>query len=224
VIERFPHDRGAFTQGLLYAQGYLYESTGRRGQSSLRRVDLTSGEVVQMARLGDQYFGEGLALWQDRLYQLTWTSNVGFVYDQESFEEIGRFTYPTEGWGLTHDGDFLILSDGSDHLYFYEPERFELVRTLPVRLGDRPLFQLNELEYIHGQVYANVWGEEFIVAIDLQSGQVTRWIDLRGLLPEEERAEPGAVLNGIAYDPDGDRLFVTGKLWPTLFWIELVAE
>lgn len=224
VVARYPHDPGAFTQGLLYADGYLYESTGRRGQSTLRRVDLVSGEVVQMVRLGDQYFGEGLALWQDRFYQLTWTSNVGFVYDRESLAEIGRFTYPTEGWGLTHDGRHLILSDGSDLLYFYEPEGFELAHTLAVRLGDRPLLRLNELEYIRGEVYANVWGEDFIVAIDPHSGQVTRWIDLSDLLPPEERAEPGAVLNGIAYDAVGERLFVTGKLWPTLFWIELVAE
>jgi glutaminyl-peptide cyclotransferase len=224
IIETYPHDPNAFTQGLIFADGVLYEGTGLNGRSSLRRVDLESGEIQQIVRLPDQYFGEGITIWNESIIQLTWRSQIGFVYDLESFELLGSFTYETEGWGLTHDETHLIMSDGSNVLYYLDPDTFDVVDQLPVFAGDKLVTQLNELEYIDGFIYANIWHSDRIARIDPESGQVTAWLDLSGLFPPAERPDPQAVLNGIAYDAEGDRLLVTGKLWPSLFWIELVDD
>lgn len=221
IVERYPHDADAFTQGLIYADGKFYEGTGRRGQSTLRRVDPESGVVEQMVHLPDEFFGEGITLFGDRIFQLTWTSRIGFVYNQESFELLDTFTYSTEGWGLTHDGEFLIMSDGSHVLTYLDPESFALVRQIPVTAGGEAVFMLNELEFINGFIYANIWQTDIIARIDPESGQVVAWIDLAGILSPEDRSGREDVLNGIAYDAVEDRLFVTGKLWPLLFWIEL---
>jgi glutaminyl-peptide cyclotransferase len=221
VIERYPHDVNAFTQGLIYVDGKFYEGTGHRGESTLRRVDLESGAVEQMVRLPGEFFGEGITLFGDRIIQLTWTSGIGFVYNQDSFELLDTFTYSTEGWGLTHDGEFLIMSDGSNVLTYLDPESFAPVRQSPVTAGGESVFMLNELEFINGFIYANIWKTDTIARIDPESGEVVAWIDLAGILPPEDRSGREDVLNGIAYDAVEDRLFVTGKLWPLLFWIEL---
>lgn len=222
VIEEYPHDPNAFTQGLILVDGVLYEGTGRRGQSTLRRVDLESGEVLQGVRLPDQFFGEGITLFNDRIYQLTWTSNTGFIFDPESFDLIRTFTYPTEGWGLTHNGEQLIMSDGTENLYFLDPETLERTDQVTVTANGAPVNMLNELEYIDGLVYANIWQTDRIAKIDPSTGEVTAWIDMTGLFPAENRTDPQAVLNGIAYDTETDRLYVTGKLWPSLFWVEMI--
>ena len=220
VLAVHPHDPAAFTQGLVYYQGDFYEGTGLRGRSSLRRVALETGRVLQKRDLPDAYFGEGVTLFDDRLYQLTWQSHVGFVYDRASFDLLGTFDYPTEGWGLTHNGRELIMSDGTPTLHFLDPVTLQELRRVTVRDENGPVQRLNELEYIRGDVYANVWLTDRIARIDPATGRVLAWIDLSGLLPPEDR--PGAnVLNGIAWDETGHRLFVTGKLWPKLFQIEL---
>jgi glutamine cyclotransferase len=220
VLAVYPHDPGAFTQGLVYYQGNFYEGTGLRGRSSLRKVDLETGAVLQIRNLPERYFGEGVTLFDDRLYQLTWQSRVGFVYDRASFNLLATFQYPTEGWGLTHNGRELIMSDGTPTLHFLDPTTLHELRRVTVRDEHGPVQRLNELEYIDGEVYANVWQTDRIARIDPETGRVRAWIDLSGLLPEEDR--PGAnVLNGIAWDAAGGRLFVTGKLWPKLFQIEL---
>lgn len=202
----------------------LYESTGLNGQSSLREVELETGAVVRRRDVPPQYFAEGLALFEDRLIQLTWQSRRGFVYDRRSFEPLGEFAYEGEGWGLTHDGRFLILSDGTDTLRFLDPVTFETVRTVAVAADGRPVARLNELEYICGEVYANVWQTDRIARIDPETGRVLGWLDLGGLLPPEDRAARVDVLNGIAYDPATGRLFVTGKWWPRLFEIRLKRD
>jgi glutamine cyclotransferase len=220
VVNTFPHDPGAFTQGLVFSDGVLFESTGLNGQSSLRRVALETGEVLKQRDIDAQYFAEGLALFDGRLIQLTWRNGVGFVYDKDSFEPLGNFTYPNEGWGLTQDGTHLIMSDGSSTLRFLDPHTFEVVREVAVTSEGQPVVRLNELEYVAGEIWANVWQTDAIARIDPATGAVRGWIDLSGLLPAEERAAAD-VLNGIAYDAAGDRLFVTGKLWPTLFEIRV---
>lgn len=220
VVASHPHDPQAYTQGLVYREGFLYESTGRRGRSELRKVRLRTGEVVQRTALDDRFFGEGLALWRDRLIQLTWQSGTGFVYDLDDFRERATFSYAGEGWGLTHDGRHLIMSDGSATLRRLDPASFEVVRRVRVRDGGDPVDGLNELEYIRGEIYANVWQTDRIVRIDPASGRVNSWIDLSGL--PLDGANRG-VLNGIAHDAEHNRLFVTGKLWPRLFEIELTA-
>ncbi len=225
IVNNFPHDPNAFTQGLLYIDGFLYEGTGRRGQSTLRKVDLNSGEVLMIHSLADEYFGEGVTIFEDKIYQLTWQSNIGFIYDQDSFAELNTFTYPTEGWGLTHDGQQLIMSDGTNTLFFLDPETLEVVnRIFVVNEQGLPITRLNELEYIDGEILANIWQTNQIVRIDPQSGQVTGRIDLSGLLDTVTLTQPVDVLNGIAYNEENGRLFVTGKLWPTLFEIELLEE
>ncbi|MCS6846303.1 MAG: glutaminyl-peptide cyclotransferase [Anaerolineae bacterium] len=223
VVNAYPHDPGAFTQGLVYADGVLYESTGLYGRSSLRRVALETGEVLQQRDLPAEYFGEGLALFDGRLIQLTWQNNTGFVYEAASFELQRTWAYPTEGWGLTHDGTHLIMSDGSATLRFLDPVTFQVQREVLVTDGGRPVVRLNELEYVNGEVFANVWQTDWVARIDPQSGRVLGWIDLGGLLTPEER-QGIDVLNGIAYDAQNDRLFVTGKLWPKLFEITLVPK
>ncbi|MDP8924748.1 MAG: glutaminyl-peptide cyclotransferase [Chloroflexota bacterium] len=221
VIASYPHDPDAFLQGLVWHGGGFYESTGLYGQSSLRRVAFPSGEVTRQVSLPSQYFGEGLALVGERLVQLTWRSKLGFVYDRETFELLGSFPYETEGWGLTFDGTSLIMSDGSDVLTYLDPESFQPLRTLPVTLDGQPVDELNELEWIEGEIWANVWQTDVIVRIDPATGQVIGVLDLAGLLPGEARTGREDVLNGIAYDPDGGRIFVGGKRWPLLFEIRV---
>ena len=221
IVKTFPHDPRAFTQGLAFADGYLYEGTGQKGESSLRRVKLENGEVVQIKRLEDQYFGEGIALVGDSIVQLTWQAGTGFVYDRKSFDRRRSFTYDGEGWGLTYDGTRLIMSDGSDALRFLDPKTFKESGRVQVKDGGRPVTQLNELEFVKGEVFANVWGSDRIARISPKTGQVTGWIDLRGLLAPHEATNVD-VLNGIAYDAAGDRLFVTGKWWPKLFEIRVL--
>jgi glutamine cyclotransferase len=223
IINTFPHDRAAYTQGLVFEDGGFYEGTGLNGQSTLRRVDLESGEVVQSISLSPEYFGEGIVTWQDRIVQLTWKSGVGFVYDKGSFELLDTFRYPTQGWGITHDGTRLIMTDGTATLHFWDPDTFMEIGSVEVRTSAGPVTRLNELEYIEGKVFANIYQTDFIAIIDPDTGQVTAWIDLRGLLGPEDYAEPVDVLNGIAYDANGGRLFVTGKLWPKLFEIEVLS-
>lgn len=223
VVSVFPHDRAAFTQGLVFEDGGFYEGTGLWGQSTLRRVDLESGEVLRVYSLPQEYFGEGITVWQDRIIQLTWKSRQGFIYDKESFELLDAFQYPTEGWGITHDGVRLIMSDGTSTLYLWDPETLAEVGSIEVRADAGPVTWLNELEYVQGRVLANVWQTDLIAVIDPHTGQVTAWIDLQGLLEPEDYSEPVDVLNGIAYDARGERLFVTGKLWPKLFEIELIS-
>ena len=223
VVNSYPHDRNAYTQGLVFEDGVLYEGTGLRGRSTLRRVDLETGNILQIHRLPDYYFGEGVTIYGNKIIQLTYRGNVGFVYDKNSFEVLGEFYYSTEGWGITHDGKRLIMSDGTSTLYYLHPETFEEIGRIEVHDNDAPVTGLNELEYVQGEIYANVWLTDRIARIDPETGQVTGWIDLRGLLQPEDYSEPVDVLNGIAYDAKNGRLFVTGKLWPRLFEIELVS-
>lgn len=221
IVHVYPHDRNAFTQGLIYLNGFLYEGTGLNGRSSLRKVKLETGEVLQNIALQPQYFGEGITDWGHDLIELTWQNGMGFVYDQFSFRKLREFKYQGEGWGLTHDSFNLIMSDGSAYLRYLDPETFREKRRLLVKDGDRPVINLNELEYIKGEVYANIWMTDRIARISPKTGLVVGWINLQGLLTDADRPESGAVLNGIAYDSAHDRLFVTGKLWPKLFEIRL---
>ena len=222
IVNTYHHDRQAFTQGLVFENGFLYEGTGLPGRSELRKVELETGAVLQDYKLPDQFFGEGITIFKDRIIQLTYQSNVGFVYDKESFKLLREFNYPTEGWGITHDGTRLIMSDGTPMLYFLDPETLKQINRRMVFEQDKPLWGLNELEYVNGEIYANVWPTERIVRIVPDTGQVVGSIDMKGLLALEDDDEQIDVLNGIAYDPDKDRLFVTGKLWPDLFEITLI--
>ncbi|MBL8188299.1 MAG: glutaminyl-peptide cyclotransferase [Acidobacteria bacterium] len=223
VINTYPHDPAAFTQGLVYHQGFLYESTGLNGRSSLRRVELTTGQVLKNVAVDSIHFAEGLALFNNRLYQLTWQTQTAFVYDLDSFAPLKTFGYSGEGWGLTTNGQSLMMSNGSNQIRFLDPETFQIQRTISVTDNDRPVNMLNELEFIKGEIFANIWLADRIARIDPASGRVTGWINLAGLLSSEERNRAD-VLNGIAYDETGDRLFITGKLWPKLFQIKLVTR
>lgn len=224
VVRTHPHDRAAFTQGLHLVDGELYEGTGLHGQSSVRRVDLRSGDVRQQIALDSRYFGEGIAVVGERIVQLTWQSGVGFVYDRRTFERQRTFTYPGEGWGLTYDGTRLIMSDGTDTLRFWHPETLDEIGRVRVRAGDLPVAGLNELEYVNGVVFANVWPSDRVARIDPSSGQVTGWLDFSTLLTPTEKARGVDVLNGIAYDPASGHLLVTGKLWPWIFEVALDAH
>jgi glutaminyl-peptide cyclotransferase len=220
VVRTYPHDPGAFTQGLVFHNGFLYEGTGLNGQSSIRKVELATGKVLQRADLPGAYFGEGITLWKDKLIQITWRSNIGFVYDLATFKQIRTFTYMREGWGITHDGKRLIMSDGSSSLFFWDPETFRETGRLNVTDNGRPVENLNELEYVKGLIYANVWQTDRIAKISPLNGKVVGWIELAGLLTPAER-ERAEVMNGIAYDAAGGRLFITGKNWPKLFQIRI---
>jgi len=220
VIARYPHDSDAFTQGLLFHNGDLYESTGLEGESSLRQVDIETGRALRRHTVDRRLFAEGLALVNDKLYQLTWRSGLAFVYSIEDFGEIETFSYSGEGWGLTFDGEQLIMSDGTPTLRFLDPETFTVQRTVTVTDSSQPQASLNELEYIDGEVWANIWFEDRVARIDPEDGRIIGWIDLSALYPADRR-DPDAVVNGIAWDPESDRIFVTGKLWPAIFEIEL---
>jgi glutamine cyclotransferase len=222
IATKYPHDRGAFTQGLVYHSGVLYEGTGLYGRSTLRRVDLRTGDVRDTVTLGSSYFGEGIAVLNDRIYQLTWREQTGFVYDRETFALLDRFSYSTEGWGLTTDGTRLIASNGTDRITFHDPGTFAELDSIAVRADGEPVQGLNELEYVNGEIWANVFLTDRIARIDRTTGAVRGWIDLSGLLSENDRADLDVgVLNGIAYDAAKNRLFVTGKNWPKLFEIKL---
>lgn len=221
VVNTWPHDTGAYTQGLLFQNSQLLESTGQQGKSSLRRVELNTGNILQRVSVPAPYFAEGLTLFKGKLFQLTWEDQRGFIYDPATFDKIGEFTYSGEGWGLTSDAESLVLSDGSNHLRFLDPDTFKVKKSVSVRDGGAAVTQLNELEFVRGEIYANVWHTNSIARIDPQSGRVIGWIDLTGLLKSGEVTDEEAVLNGIAYDEANDRLFVTGKLWPKLFEIRL---
>jgi glutamine cyclotransferase len=216
VVARYPHDPNAFTQGLLFHDGKLYESTGREGFSSLRRVDIATGRVERRHDVDARLFAEGLALVGESLYQLTWQHNTGFVYSLDDFRQTGTFTYEGEGWGLTYDGEYLIMSDGTTDLRFLDPADFSVKRTVTVTDDGRPRDYLNELEYIDGEVWANIWQEDLIARIDPDDGRIIGWIDMSALYPAAARPND-AVVNGIAWDPESDRIFVTGKLWPAIF-------
>ena len=221
VINTFAHDRKAFTQGLVFEDGILYEGTGLYGNSQLRKVELETGKVLQTYKLPDEFFGEGITVYGDKIIQLTFRSNVGFIYDKNSFELLRKFNYTTEGWGITHNGKHLIMSDGTPTLYFLDPQAFEQVGRIEVREQDTPVWGLNELEYVEGHIYANIWPTERIARIAPDTGRVIGWIDMTGLLTVQNYNEPIDVLNGIAYDATNKRLFVTGKFWPKLFEIRL---
>ena len=221
IVNIYPHDSNAFTQGLILMDGKLLESTGQEGRSSLRRVELQTGKILNKVDVPVPYFAEGLAVLNGKAYQLTWQHNRGFVYDAQTFQRLGEFNYEGEGWGLTTDGQSLILSDGSSRIRFIDPTTFQVKRTINVLDQKTPVRELNELEYVQGEIYANVWHDNRIATIDPQSGRVTSWLDLTGLMPEGELNDPEAVLNGIAYDQGSNRLFVTGKLWPRLFEIKI---
>jgi glutamine cyclotransferase len=223
IVRVYPHDPDAFTQGLQYVDGTLYEGTGLHGRSSIRRVALETGKVLQRHDIPAEHFGEGIAVFKADLIELTWQSHVGFVYDRATFEPKKQFSYPGEGWGLTHDGASLIMSDGSDALRYLDPVTFAEKRRLRVTAAGAPLRNLNELEFVKGEIFANVWQTDYIARISPATGQVSAYIDLRGLLTPAERTATD-VLNGIAYDAGGDRLFVTGKLWPKLFEIKIVSR
>jgi glutamine cyclotransferase len=222
VVHTYAHDASAFTQGLVWVDGHLYESTGLNGKSSIRMVDLTTGKVLQKYDLPAEYFGEGLTDWGSNLIQLTWKSHKGFVYDRFSFSLLRTFEYEGEGWGLTHDKSALILSDGTAYLRFLDPKTFRQIRRVHVvDENHRPVENLNELELVRGEVYANIWQSDRIARISPRTGRVLGWIDLSGTIDKREIQGPDAVLNGIAYDSAGDRLFVTGKQWPKLFEIKV---
>jgi glutamine cyclotransferase len=225
IVHTYPHDPDAFTQGLVYVDGHLYESTGRHGKSSIRMVDLTTGRVLQHHDLPAKYFGEGLTNWGSDLVQVTWTTELGFVYDSFSLSTKRTFQYKGEGWGLTHNAKQLILSDGTATLRFLNPQSFSETKHISVtdEKGD-PLSNINELEYIHGEIYANVWHTDKIVRISPRTGKVLGWIDLSRLMDKTQLADTEAVLNGIAYDAKENRIFVTGKLWPKLFEIKLTHQ
>jgi glutamine cyclotransferase len=225
IVHTYPHDALAFTEGLFYLNGFLYESTGLEQHSSIRKVQIETGKVVQKIDIPAQYFGEGIVNWKGRLISLTWKSQVGFVYDLATFKRLGQWSYPGEGWALTQDGKRIIMSDGTSQLRFLDPNTFRETGRLQVTLDGKPLHDVNELEWVKGEIFANVWQTNWIVRIDPVSGNVIGMIDLAGLLrPSDQIPGQTDVLNGIAYDAKADRLFVTGKNWPKLFEIRLHAR
>jgi glutamine cyclotransferase len=224
LVRAWPHDRTAFTEGLVFWEGMLIESTGLYGQSSLRRVNLETGNVVQEVKVPRQYFGEGIAVLDGKIFQLTWQSHRGFIYDVRDLKLEGEFSFIGEGWGLTTDGQLLVMTDGTNRIRFLDPKTFQVARTIDVMAHGQPVKMLNELEYVNGKIYANVWKTKFILEIDPASGRVLASIDFVGLLPQADYAKDTDVMNGIAYDEKGDRLFVTGKNWPKLFEVKVNGE
>ncbi len=224
VVREYPHDPAAFTQGLVFHDGFLIEGTGRRGQSTLRKVEIETGRVVERADVDPRLFGEGIAIHDGRAYQLTWTSGIGLIYDLDSFQAVQQFRQVTEGWGLTSDGEQLIQSDGSHNLYFLDPATMQPTHKVEVHDADGFIDQINELEYIDGEIYANVWHSWEIYRISPRDGRVIGRIDMSGLLDTTELPDPESVLNGIAYDPETGRIFVTGKLWPKVFEVRFVRR
>lgn len=223
IVHTYPHDTLAFTEGLFYLNGFLYESTGQEGQSSVRKVKLETGEVVQKHDLPEAYFGEGIVNWKDKVMQLTYKTEVGFVYDLNSFTVLKEFKYPGEGWAMTTDGKRIIMDDGTAEFRFWNPDTLQETGRITVTDQGVPVQHLNELEWVKGQIYANIWETDRVARIDPATGHVVGWIDLTGLLTPAER-DRADVLNGIAYDAAHDRLFVTGKYWPKLFEIKLVKK
>lgn len=221
VIKQYPHDPDAYTQGLVFENGLMYEGTGLNGKSELRLVDFAQNKVLKSYKLPGEYFGEGVAVMNNKIYQLTYKSHVGLIYDKNTFKQIGQFSYPTEGWGLTHDGKNLLMSDGSNKIYFLDPNTLQKVNEIEVYNNVAAIMQLNELEYIDGEIWANVYQTDYIVRIDPATGKVTGLIDLTNIL-DEQFADQVDVLNGIAYDPATKKVYITGKLWPKLFEIQLV--
>ena len=224
LINTYPHDRTAYTQGLAFEDGFIYEGTGLYGQSSLRKVNLNTGEVLQQHTHSSRYFGEGITVLNDKIFQVTWRSRVAFVYDRDSFRILNTLSYDGQGWGITFDGSSLIMSDGTAILRFLDPQTFTEIGRIKVTDNNQPITRLNELEYVRGEIYANIWKTDRVARIAPDTGRVVGWIELHGLLGAEHRDQPVDVLNGIAYDPELDRLFVTGKLWPKLFEIKLVPK
>ncbi len=218
VVKTFVHDPEAFTQGFEYRDGVLIEGTGLKGQSSLRRVKLETGQVLQKVDLPGQYFGEGITVLKDRILQLTWQAGVGFIYDRKTLKQTGQFLYPGEGWGLANDGKQVYMSDGTSEIRIWDPVTLKELRRITVHNGKSPIDQINELEIVEGELYANVWQTDYILRISPTDGQLLGIIDMRGLLDTGRRAD---VLNGIAYDAAGKRLFVTGKLWPKIYQVEI---
>jgi glutaminyl-peptide cyclotransferase len=223
IVRVYPHDPKAFTQGLQYVDGVFYEGTGQVGQSSIRRVEVDTGKVLQQRDVPAPHFGEGITVWKHDLIELTWQTHVAFVYDRNTFEPKKQFKYPGEGWGLTHDGANLIMSDGTSDLRVLDPVTFVEKRRIKVTAAGAPLRELNEVEFVKGEIFANIWQTDYVARISPETGKVTGYIDLRGLLSPADRARTD-VLNGIAYDAEHDRLFVTGKWWPKLFEIKVVKK
>ena len=223
VVADFPHDPAAFSQGLVIVDGQLYEGTGKKGESTLRKVDLKTGRVEVFVPLDRSYFGEGITILNDRIYQLTWENHLGFVYDLKTLKQLRTFRYSGEGWGLANDGKHLIMSDGTAILRFLDPQSFEVVKRVRVRSSQGQVDKLNELEYVKGEILANIWYEDRIARISPETGEVLGWIDLSSLYPARQRSRED-VLNGIAYDEASGRLFVTGKNWPKLYEIELLKK
>ncbi len=222
IIQSYPHDPQAFTQGLVFEDGFLYEGTGLYQFSSLRKVDLETGNVLQIRENPDQFFGEGITIFGNKIIQLTWQSKIGFVYDKNTFNLLQEFHYPYEGWGITHDGKHLLISDGTSTVHFLDPDTFKEIGKIEVYENNTPVTRINELEYIKGKIYANIWQTDLIAIINPLNGSITGWVDLRGILSDRDFIERIDVLNGIAYDEIGERLFITGKFWPHIFEIELI--
>lgn len=224
VLNKWQHNVNAYTQGLEFSDGFLYEGTGNYGKSMLYKLHLDKNEIVQSINLSDDLFGEGITIMDDKIFQLTWRSNLGYVYNKENLAELYTFNYPTEGWGLTNNGKELIMSDGSENIYFLDTEFFQETRRLQIYTNEGPVKHLNELEYVDGVVYANIYGSEEIVAFDATSGKVIKSINLAGILDKSKVKSPIDVLNGIAWDANNKRMIVTGKWWPYFYEIELVAS
>lgn len=222
IVETYPHDPNAYTQGLFYENGFLYEGTGKKGRSSLRKVELETGELVNSHSLPNEYFGEGIAAINGKIIQLTWTSKTGFVYDKDGLKLLNKVKYPTQGWGLTTDGERLIMSDGTSTIYFLDPENFNEISRIKVYNHKGPVEDINELEYINGRVYANIWQESYIISFDPKTGKVLEKIDCSKLVPEQYKNDKDNVLNGIAYDQENQRLFLTGKRWGKVYHVEIV--